>query len=122
MATAVSILRWVLCIALVGVALLYLNGLAFALWAAGGPPTDRPNYFLWRAWYCLGFVVAALTLAVACSALVRTVPTRRQLKVGFILSVLAFVAWAFPNAVHWLKVDTRLDSGRAWSYEYEGCK
>jgi hypothetical protein len=119
---AIGIVRWVVGIGAIYIGLIYLNSFAANIWAAGGPPTDIPQYFLWRAWVALGASVAAFSVSAASFMAIRSAPTRRQLRNATILGLVALVAFGTPYIVRLIMQDDCLDEGGRWSVESQACE
>jgi hypothetical protein len=115
-----SIAKWFVFLALLGVALLYLNGALYAAWLSGGPPTPYPIGWLHRAQGQACFFVAALVFAVAAFRLIGKIPALDRAGVA-LLTVAVCIALA-PYVGRHVLADSCLDNGGRWSNETLQCE
>jgi hypothetical protein len=102
------IARWTALVACVVIAILYLNSAAYSAWAAGGPPTPAPGWWLHRAFAHACFAGVALALG-AVAFLLLAAP--RRTCTALLLTAVAVVLLVLPSARVFLLEDMCLDSG-----------
>lgn len=115
-------MRWAVICVLVVVALLYLNGVTSALWLAGGPPTDTPDYFLWLAARRFGYVVAICGAGMLVFQSMRRADDRRSRTASWVAVIAILGGLAVPRLLHFVAVDRCLDSGGRWSEHHDACQ
>lgn len=93
-------------------AMLCLNSAAYSAWAARGPPTPVPEWWLHRAFTHLCYAGTALALGVALSLAVRA---RRVTRAAVAEAVIALLLLVLPHVRAFLLVDRCLDLGGRWN-------
>lgn len=122
MDTAKNIARWIALIGLIGFALLYLNNIAYSLWAAGGPPTEVPKAWLHRVLVHFGFAVALFATAIFVFKVLKPGYSFKGKKILYIWFVIVAVAIGYPSIKEFFSIDTCLDSGGKWSEKHFDCQ
>jgi hypothetical protein len=122
MDTAKNILRWIALLGLIGLGLLYLNSTMFSLWAAGGPPTEVPNAWLYRALVHFGFSVALFATAIFIFKVLKPGFSFKDKKIQYIWLVVIAVTIGYPPIKKFILIDSCLDSGGKWSPDHFECQ
>ena len=115
-----KILRISILAILIIVALVYFNSSLFSAWVSGGPPTDYPQAYAFRAYrhffYGIGFIVIAITFFLVSK------PKASQMKLKlFIGLTIALAIFSTPHIKKFFQVDACLESGGRWNEQYHRC-
>ncbi len=115
------IFRIIIFIALLLVALLYLNSSFYSAWVSGGPPNDYPEAWAFRSFmhffYCIGFLFSAITFFLVSK------PNRTRMKLKlFIGLALTLIMFLTPSIKKNIEIDSCLDNGGKWNGKYHKCE
>lgn len=114
-----KVLKVIVCIILILASLYWLNGTVFAFWAAGGPPTDRPEYFVQMGItrFCVSCIIGVLAFLVT-----REFKDLFKSKLNISLMLLCLVLAVYPAVRKYVVIDACLDNGGAWDNAKFTCK
>ena len=107
------LIKWLVLIAFIIVALLYLNSFIYSAWVSGGPPNPYTLGWSRRATGHLCFALASLSFGLGLFKGVQTFPRATAGTAAFI--VLAALLALSPYIGRFVLIDTCLDRGGSWS-------
>ena len=113
------LLRWLVLIAFIIVALLYLNSSIYSAWVSGGPPNPDPLGWSRRATGHLCFALATLFFGVGLFKGINTFPRATKGAAAFI--VLGSLLALSPYIGRFALIDKCLDRGGSWNRETIQC-
>ena len=114
-----QLIRWLVLIAFIMVALLYLKSSIYSAWMSGGPPNPYPLGWSRRAIGHLCFALSALFFGVGLFKGVNTFPRATNGSAVFI--VLGALLAISPHIGRFVLIDKCLDRGGSWNRETIQC-
>jgi len=113
------LIKWLVLIAFIMVALLYLNSSIYSAWVSGGSPNPYPLGWSRRAIGNLCFALAALSFGLALFKGIQTFPRATKGSAAFI--VLGALLVLGPYIGRFVLIDSCLDRGGSWNRETLQC-
>jgi len=114
--------RWILALGALVMAYLYFNYAAFSAWQTGAPNGwEHPDAWVYVAYRSFGRSLAFVSCAIIVVLNVRPGWPRIRSRWNLLLVGVALVAVLVPPAMRFLAIDSCLDLGGAWNYEFEHC-
>lgn len=110
---------WMLCLVLLCVGALFLNGAFFSAWMANGPPNEHPLGWERRALAPLCFAAVGFVLSAGIFKVVSVFPTLTRSTLVVVLVGLALAA--APYIGFFILQDRCQDDGGAWSRDHLEC-
>jgi hypothetical protein len=114
-----QLIKWLVLIAFIIVALLYLGSDIYSAWVSGGPPNPYPLGWFRRATGHLCFAFAALSFGLGLFKGIQTFPRATAGSAAFI--VLAALLALSPYIGRFELIDNCLDRGGSWNRETLQC-
>jgi hypothetical protein len=112
----------VLLLGLIGYSLLYLNSTVYSLWAAGGPPTETPNYWMHRSLVNFGYFMALVSTSVFLFVVLKKGYSFKESKALYVWLVIMVLSIGYPIAKKEMEIDSCLDLGGKWSANRHACE
>ena len=112
-------IKWLVLIAFIVVALLYLNGAIYSAWVSGGPPNPYPTGWSRRATGQLCFALAAVSFGLGLFKGIHTFPGATKKSAALI--VLGALLALAPYIGRFALIDGCLDRGGSWNREALQC-
>lgn len=106
-------IRWIILLASIVAAAVYLNSAAFSAWVAGGPPNPYPEAWGQRALVHLCMAGTILLAGIAVFRVVGSFPSLGRTTI--LLFILALLIFGVPYVREFLQSDACLDSGGRWN-------
>ena len=107
------LIKWLVLIAFIIVALLYLNGSIYSAWVSGGPPNPYPLGWSRRAVEHLCFALASLSFGLGLFKGIQVFPRATNGAAAFI--VLGALLVLGPYIGRFVLIDNCLDRGGSWN-------
>jgi hypothetical protein len=115
-----SFSKWIVLLAFIALALLYLNSAIYSAWVSGGPPNPYPVGWSRRALGHLSFSLAATFLGASLFRGIGHFPFISRATLVLLTIGLGFVA--APYVGRFVLADSCLDQGGRWSNETFQCE
>jgi hypothetical protein len=112
-------IRWLVLIAFIIVALLFLKSSIYSAWVSGGPPNPYPLGWSRRAIGHLCFALAALFFGLGLFKGIHTFP--RSTRGSAVFIVLGALLVISPYIGRFVSIDKCLDRGGSWNHETIQC-
>ena len=103
----------------IGLSLVYLNSAVYSAWAAGGPPTDNPEGWMFRAVNHFALALAFLSAGIASFLLLRRPILRGP---GLFVLVISMALALVPTARKLAASHGCSAAGESWSAEELRCR
>ena len=113
------LIKWLVLIAFIMVALLYLNSYIYSAWVSGGPPNQYPLGWFRRAIGHLCFALASLSFGLGLFKGIQVFPRATNGAAAFI--VLGAFLVLSPYIGRFVLIDKCLDRGGSWKRETLQC-
>jgi len=113
------LIKWLVLIAFIVVALLYLNSSIYNAWVSGGPPNPYPPGWSRRAIGHLCFAAASLSFGLGLFKGIQTFPRATNGTAVFI--VLGALLALSPYIGRFVSIDNCMDRGESWNRETLQC-
>lgn len=113
------LIKWLVLIAFILVALLYLNSFIYSVWVSGGLPDPYPPGWSRRALGELCFALAALAFGLGLFKGIQTFPAATKGSAALI--VLGALLALGPYIERFALIDSCLDRGGSWNTEALQC-
>lgn len=118
-----AVIRWVSALALLVTAGLYFNYTLFSVWQTAAPSGyERPDIWAYEAYRSFGRGMAFIFLSALVALNIRPGWRHLRSKWNLFLFGAVLVSLFLPATWHFLSIDSCLDRGGMWDYEFGQCR